>query len=179
MKKIIITTSIAILPFMLFNSCNKKTERKKEIENIDSTSQEETSITFEAKFSKNDIIRLYYLQQGDKDYTIKNSITKNVYGDSEFQTYVFKIPKSIKLSNIQIQLGEIRQNQAIIKNISITKGDKIIDGSDGAYLNYFYSTDNLIYDSENYTFSSKKINQEYSNLFLIGNNDLINSLKNL
>ena len=175
MKKIITTLLISGTLSCFLLSCNDKKERTKENNKTEVLKSNNLEVIIDAKFKKNDLIRLYYMEENDKEFSIQKSITKNVYADDSFQIYDFVIPTSVKIKDIQIQLTELRQEEAVIKNITFKRGENKIDGSDGAYLKYFISNESINYNQDDYTFKFKTKN----NVFLNSTDELKKSLNSL
>jgi hypothetical protein len=155
-------------------------EEKKDSHSEDSNKKsatEEVIMLLEFKNNINDVFKVYYSDDPNLEITGENVISKTVFNrGNDFQTIKFKFPIGEKPYKLRIDLGLNQKSENItIKNISLLYKDKIIDGDDGAFLNYWGQNQSLVWDNENYFYKIIPFEGNKTPI-LISNQELNNQL---
>lgn len=173
---------IAFLAVFIFTGCDntKEANNQSESEVVSNSLTKDVTLILEFKNKVNDIFRVYYSDDPSLEITGENVLNKHVFTNgNEFQKVEFKFPLGEKPYKLRLDLGVNQASTEItIKNISVKYGDKIIDGNDGLFLNYWGANQSLSWDATNYFYNVVPVDGMKSPM-LISNPDLNNELLNL
>ncbi|WP_159801374.1 hypothetical protein [Flavobacterium sp. MK4S-17] len=99
-------------------------------------------VEIDAIYEKNDSLVFYYEVDGTVKY--ENPVTLKVNGSPEPQLLKVEMPKGIALENLTYTVSTNKEQLKVkITNISIKNGDKVIDGRDFKYSEYFMSDESF------------------------------------
>lgn len=161
--------SLFTILLLIFGSCQNAV-------NKDSSSiKDNYSIEIEGLFQKNDKIEIYYLVEG-KDWNNDNSVSQAIYASNKMQKIVLDLPKDVNPKNFRIDLGvNPSQGYVTIKNISIKYKDKILDGSNENFIDWFTPNEFVSWDMNYYGFKLSSVNGSYDP-YLMGTDLLIDKI---
>lgn len=108
------------------------------------------TITLRMGVYKNDTIQVFYIKKTDDSYSEELSIKQFVEGKDELQTLNYVLPVGVKPKNIRIDFGErANYHDSIrIENVILKYRDLALDGSRGAYKEWFTPNENIYFDSD-------------------------------
>lgn len=140
-----------VILLMLF-SCNEKKNYK---------------LIIELKTEHNNKFRVYYSKRPYQDIDGQNFIDKYVYSSTIMQKITYDFPEDIVPYKIRFDVGE-NQNieNIIIKNISVSYDNKVINGDDCMFMNYWSPNECLIFDNLNYYYKIVPSNGKKTPVFM-------------
>lgn len=141
----------------VFISCNSTEKQEKDV----------FKLKMEFKSPLNDKFKIYYTILPYKDIDGQYFIDKYTYGSAQFQKIEFEFPKDVVPYKIRLDVGE-NQNieNLIIKNISVSYNNNIINGDEGLFMNYWSPNECLQYDKENFIYKIIPSNGKKSPVFM-------------
>ncbi|MEZ4786916.1 MAG: hypothetical protein R2790_03330 [Flavobacterium haoranii] len=165
---------------ILITGCEKTKESISQSNNESNSVAKEVILTLEFKNKVNDIFKVYYSDDPTLEITGENVINKYVFTKgNDFQIVEFKFPIGEKPYKLRLDLGVNQSSTDItIKDITIKYDNKIIDGNDGLFLNYWGANQSLVWNNVDYFYSIVPYNGSKIPT-LISNPDLDKELLNL
>lgn len=137
----------AILLFLIIslNSCklekkNQETKPKSDVTKISNSDLFSEEVVIKLKFilEKRDHIQLYFTEDPLDNFSEKQTFRYNTNANSEVQEMIFEFEKDVYPEKLRLDLGANKEQQKIIlKNITITKGNKILSIDGEKILKYF------------------------------------------
>ncbi|MGV3461646.1 MAG: hypothetical protein ACO1N9_14450 [Flavobacterium sp.] len=169
---------LAILTLISIVSC-KDEKQPVEPSNDKSNTSADCSVILEAKFSLNDKFQVYYTEDQSDELSGENVVDMYVYGSPDMQTITIPFPDGIIPYKIRFDLGENNsQSIMVIKNISIKYKDKVIDGDNGKFMNFWTPNEAIKYDASNFVYNLTQVNGLHDPL-LVSNANLEDELLSL
>lgn len=169
---------IYFLTIILFISC-KDDKQTSPTTDLNDNKSSAYILILEAKFSLNDKFQIYYTDEEGAELSGENVIDMFVYGNAEMQKIEIPFPEDVIPYKIRFDLGENNSQSVMsIKNISIKYKDKIVDGDNGKFQNYWTPNEALKYDAANFVYNLSLVNGVHDPL-MISNSNLEDELADL
>lgn len=138
--------------FILLISCGSENQEKKQEKTAKENNLVELIVEFKSAF--NDKFEVYYTVEPNEQIKGDYKLVCNTYGSDQMQRLVFQFPSGELPYKLRLDVGENPSaNNITIKNVSVKYGDKLIDGDNGQFADYFnlyegikYNTDSFIYE---------------------------------
>lgn len=162
---------LAITFLFVFGACQNSVNTENH------TQKDNYSIEIEGLFQKNDKLEVYYLIEG-KDWNNDNSVSQTIYASNKMQKITLDLPKDVEPKNLRVDLGvNPSQTYVTIKNISIKFKDKVLDGSNEIFIDWFTPNEFVTWDMNYYGYKLSPVNGSYDP-YLMGNDLLIDKMVN-
>ncbi|WP_412987483.1 hypothetical protein [Pontimicrobium sp. IMCC45349] len=123
-------------------------------------------MTLNAKVIEDDTFTLFYMKDGDKAITKKNSISVKVVGSNEPQTIEFKLEDNVLPMRLFLKFkNEIKRQRIDILNASLSyEGEEFyIEGN--RFFQFFAPNNYIEYDRDNATAIGKVVKDNYAPSF--------------
>lgn len=156
------------------NSCKDSRKKAAATTSTVETQKEQTQIikdqfemNFTAIYENNDKVTLFFLEEGQKNITVKNSVSVDVFGSSEPQKLNFRIKENTIPHKLFLRFGEDNEAQkiTIVKTELLYAEDTIVIEKEKFY-QFFNPNQYINYDRKNFVAIAKPVNGTYKPRFI-------------